>query len=81
MTTRLSTKGQLIIPRAIRARQGWRAGTRLLIEERGDHVVLRGVAEPPRTRLEDLLGCTGYKGPKRSLADMEAAIARGARRR
>jgi AbrB family looped-hinge helix DNA binding protein len=81
MTTRLSTKGQLIIPRAIRARQGWRAGTRLMIEDRGDHVVLRGVAEPPRTSLEDLVGCTGYKGPKRSLADMAAAIARGAKRR
>lgn len=81
MTTRLSTKGQLIIPRAIRARQGWRAGTRVVIEDRGDHVVLRALAEPPRTRLEDLVGCTGYRGRRRSLAEMDAAIARGASRR
>jgi AbrB family looped-hinge helix DNA binding protein len=81
MTTRLSTKGQLIIPRAIRSRQGWRAGTRVVIEDRGDHVVLRGLTETPRTLLEDLIGCTGYRGRRRSLSEMEAAIARGARRR
>jgi AbrB family looped-hinge helix DNA binding protein len=79
MTTRLSTKGQLIIPRAIRSRQGWRAGTEILLEDRGDHVVLRAVAAPPPTRLEDLVGCTGYRGRRRSLREMEAGIAKGAR--
>ncbi len=35
----------------------------------------------PETTLEDLVGCTGYHGPRKSLAEMEAAIARGARQR
>jgi AbrB family looped-hinge helix DNA binding protein len=78
MQVRLSTKGQLIIPRQIRASRGWRAGTRLRIEERGDHVALLPVlAEAGSVSLEDLIGCTGYSGPRRSLADMQAAIARG----
>jgi hypothetical protein len=33
----------------------------------------------PETTLEDLLGCTGYRGPAHSLEEMEAGIAAGAR--
>jgi AbrB family looped-hinge helix DNA binding protein len=79
--TRLSTKGQLIIPKEIRERHGWTAGTELLVEDRGDQVVLRQARDLPVTTLEDLAGCIDYTGPARSLEDMEAAIARGARER
>jgi AbrB family looped-hinge helix DNA binding protein len=79
--TRLSTKGQLIIPKDIRERHGWTAGTELLVEDRGDTVVLRRAEDLPITTLEDLVGCAGYRGPARSLKDMEAGIARGARER
>ena len=79
--TRLSTKGQLIIPRAIRVRRGWRAGAELVIEERGDDVILRLAAEPAETRIEDLVGCTGYRGRRRSLREMKEGIAKGAQRR
>lgn len=79
MTTRLSTKGQLIIPKDIRDRHGWVAGMELLIEERGDGVVLRPVQELPETTLDEIMGCTGYRGPRHSLEEMEAAIAKGAR--
>lgn len=79
MTTRLSTKGQLIIPKEIRDRYGWEAGVELEIEDQGDHVVIRRAESMPETTLEELVGCAGYQGPRRSLADMEAAIAKGAR--
>lgn len=79
MTTRLSTKGQLIIPKEIRDRYGWEPGVELEIEDRGDHVVVRRVESLPETRLEDLVGCAGYRGPRRSLEEMEEAIAKGAR--
>ena len=80
-TTRLSTKGQLIIPKEIRERHGWTAGTELIVEDHGSSVVLRQVEDIPATSLDDLVGCTGYRGPARSLEEMEAAIARGARER
>ncbi|HEY0553460.1 MAG TPA: AbrB/MazE/SpoVT family DNA-binding domain-containing protein [Thermoanaerobaculia bacterium] len=79
--TRLSTKGQLIIPKEIRERHGWTAGTELSVEDFGDSVVLRRVQDLPVTTLEDLVGCAKYKGPSLSLQDMEAGIARGARKR
>ena len=80
-TTRLSTKGQLILPKDVRDRHGWRPGTELEVEDAGTAVVLRPVERLPETRLEELVGCTGYSGPRRSLEEMEAAIAHGARER
>lgn len=80
-TTRLSTKGQLILPKEVRERHGWEAGTVLEVVERGDAVLIRSVEALPETRLEDLLGCTGYRGPARTIDEMHAAIEREARRR
>lgn len=79
--TRLSTRGQLVIPKSIRDRHGWAAGAQLSVEDAGDHVILR-VAEGGAGQAlpESLLGCAGYHGPRRSLRDMEAAIAKGAAR-
>lgn len=78
-TTRLSTKGQLILPKEIRDQHGWRPGTELEVEDRGDVVVLRAAGDVPETRLEDLVGCAGYAGPAKSLEEMAEGIARGAR--
>ena len=77
---RLSTKGQLVVPKEIRERHGWSAGIELVLEDLGDRVVLREVQVLPETRLEDLIGCTGYRGPARTLQEMDAGIAEGARR-
>ncbi len=79
MTSQLSTKGQLIIPKQIRDRHGWRSGTKLEFEDRGECVVVRLADAAPETTLDELFGCTGYQGPRRSLEDMEAAITKGAR--
>jgi AbrB family looped-hinge helix DNA binding protein len=74
MKARLSSKGQIVLPKLLRDRRGWEAGTTLEVEEVPEGVLLRSVAELPAASIEDLLGCTGYRGPRRSLADMEAAI-------
>ena len=81
MGTKLSTKGQLIIPLEVRQRHRWRAGTELLVEDHGTHVVLRAAPEVPKTRIGELLGCADYRGPRRSLEEMERAIEHGARSR
>lgn len=80
-SVRLSTKGQLVVPKEIRERHGWTEGMELVLEDQGDRVVLRLARQFPETTLEDLVGCTGYKGPAKSLEDMEAGIALGARAR
>jgi AbrB family looped-hinge helix DNA binding protein len=62
LRVRLSTKGQLVVPREIRERHGWSAGAELIFEDQGDRVILRQVENLPPIRVEDLIGCTGYRG-------------------
>lgn len=80
-STRLSAKGQVVIPKAIRDASGWHAGLELVAEATHDGVVLRPRALTRSRVAEDLLGCTGYKGPRRSLAEMDGAIEREAKSR
>jgi len=80
-TTRLSSKGQVIIPKAIRDGHGWRAGTTFEIEETPDGILLRPQRIAPRTTIEDVFGCLAYDGPTISIEDMNEAVAAEARRR
>ena len=77
-TTRLSSKGQLILPKSVRDAHGWDSGVEFVVEDRPEGVMLRpALARFAPTRLEDVIGCTGYKGPAKSLEDMALAIAKG----
>ena len=71
----------MIIPKAVRRAHGWQAGVELIVEGRGDRVILRPARPLPRTEVDEVRGCTGYRGPRRSLEEMEAAIAKGAQGR
>ena len=78
--TRLSSKGQVIIPKAVRDRQGWKAGTELEVEDWGDAVVLRPARPFPPTTVEEVFGCLKYGGPPVTIEEMDEAVAREARR-
>ncbi|MEM9554515.1 MAG: AbrB/MazE/SpoVT family DNA-binding domain-containing protein [Acidobacteriota bacterium] len=77
-STRLSTKGQVIIPKEIRDRQGWTSGTQLTVRELDGGVELRALPGPDQPSLRDLAGCLHTDGPPKTLADMEEGIRRGA---
>lgn len=79
MRTRLSSKGQLVLPKEVRAKQGWKEGTEIEVEETPGGVLLRLRDSACGSSLPELLGCTGYLGPRVSVERMGAAIARGAR--
>ena len=81
LTTTLSTKGQLILPQAIRRDRNWNAGTRLVVEDTADGVLLRRAAVFAQTLPEDVFGSLAYAGPAKSLGDMDAGVAAEARRR
>jgi len=80
-TTKLSSKGQLVLPRAIRAARRWKPGTELAVEDRPEGGLLRPLKPFAETRLDEVIGSAGYKGPRKTLKDMENAILREARRR
>ena len=81
LTTTVSTKGQVILPKAICQTLGWRAGTRLVVENRPEGVLLRPEPAFAETRPEDVLGCLAYDGPPKSVPDMQAGVLAEARRR
>lgn len=72
MKTTLSSKGQIAIPRQIRQIHGWGAGVSFAIIDEGDELVLKPVTKKKSTTLEEVVGCAGYTGPKKWLAEMDA---------
>jgi AbrB family looped-hinge helix DNA binding protein len=81
MRARVSSKGQLVLPASIRRARGLSAGSEVEIEEVPGGILLRLIRGPAEVSLDDLLGCTGYRGPRKTLKDMEEAIRKGARGR
>jgi AbrB family looped-hinge helix DNA binding protein len=80
-TTRLSTKGQIVLPQSIRVARAWKPGTEFTVEETADGILLRPAPLFPRTKLEDVVGFLRYKGKPKTIAQMDAAIGREVKRR
>lgn len=76
-TTKLSSKGQVILPKHIRTAHKWQAGVEFSVEDTPDGVLLRPLKSFKPTRLEDVIGCAGYTGPAKTIEEMDAAIATG----
>lgn len=81
LTTILSTKGQVILPKAIRERLRWSTGTELIVEETTEGVLLKSKPAFVVSRPEDVFGSLHYKGRTKSIAEMKAAIAGEVKRR
>lgn len=84
-TTLLSSKGQVIIPKALREARHWRAGTRLQVEETSEGLLLKTIASDEKVPLaEGLMAIRkqiAYRGTAVSVDDMHAAIVREAARK
>lgn len=58
---RLSTKGQIILPKSIRDSREWGPGMEFTIEPAGNGILLRPVGRFPNTGIEDVAGCLKSK--------------------
>jgi AbrB family looped-hinge helix DNA binding protein len=81
LTTTLSTKGQVILPSEIRRRRRWDAGTRLVVEDTPDGVLLKPAPLFRPTQPEEVFGCLTHQGAPKSIEEMNAGIEAEARRR
>jgi len=72
--TKLSSKGQIVLPKTLRDAHKWRPGTEFAIEDAKDGLLLRPLRLFPPTRLEDVIGCLPYKGKPKTLSQMNKAI-------
>lgn len=74
---KLSSKGQIVIPKAIRAAHQWEVGQKLELINTGDGILLRVKPPFPQTSLETVAGILKYTGNPKSLEEMQAAIKQG----
>lgn len=81
ITTVVSTKGQVILPKAIRDQRHWAPGTRLIVEVTPDGVLLSAAPAFAETSIEAVFGSMRHDGQALSLEEMDAAIAEEAKRR
>ena len=81
LVTIVSTKGQVILPKPIRQRRDWDVGTRLLVEETPEGVLLKQIPTFPQTRPGDVFGMLPSAGGPKTLEDMDAAVLAEGRRR
>jgi len=75
--TKLSSKGQVIIPKPVRTAHDWKIGQELVVIEMGDGILLRPRTPFNTTNIRDVASCLKYSGKAKSLDEMEDAIREG----
>ena len=80
-TTRLSTKGQIVLPKTMCTSRAWKRGTEFTVEETGDGIHLRPAGAFPEVGLDQVVGCLRSKRGSRTSAQMSSAIRREVMRR
>lgn len=77
-TTRLSSKGQVIIPKIFRNRYNWNSGQKLNVIDTGDGILLKPSRPFKKTEIEQVAGILKYSGKPISIDQMNEAIKKGA---
>lgn len=76
-TTKLSSKGQVIIPKPIRAAHHWETGQELVVIDLGDGILLKPKTPFAVTDINEAASCLKCGGPAKSIDDMNRAIQKG----
>tara|TARA_R100001129_G_C5135230_1_gene194316 strand:+ start:227 stop:490 length:264 start_codon:yes stop_codon:yes gene_type:complete len=79
-TTKLSSKGQVIIPKHIRESHHWDSGLELQVIEFEGGVLLKPTAAFVATSINDVAGCLTYTGAAKTDQDIDAAMKKAARK-
>ncbi len=77
-TTRMSSKGQVVIPEEIRDRLGFRSGTQFVVVGDRDVVILKAISAPSMKEFDNLIMRARQQARKSGLkkSDVEAAVAK-----
>lgn len=75
-TTRLSSKGQVVIPEEIRKALGLETGARFVVLSEGDFVLLKRIDAPPRSEVRALTAKVQRRARKAGMkrADIQRAV-------
>ena len=75
-TTRMSSKGQVVIPEAIRKALGLDAGSEFVVVAEGDVVILKTIQPPPMSDFDDIVKEARRQSRRAGMkrTDVQAAI-------
>jgi AbrB family looped-hinge helix DNA binding protein len=76
-SVKLSSKGQVIIPKPIRDTYHWETGQELQLIDTGNGILLQPKAPFVESALDEVAGCLRSTGKPISIADMDKAVAEG----
>jgi AbrB family looped-hinge helix DNA binding protein len=79
-TTKLSSKGQVIIPKHIRESHHWDTGLELQVIEFEGGILLKPKAPFEKTSVSDVAGCLQYTGSRKTDEDIQEAMKQAARK-
>ena len=82
-TTKMSSKGQVVIPEAIRERLGLKPGTQFLVVAGKDAVILKAITPPSMDEFDELLADARRQARRAGLKrpGIAEAIARARKKR
>ncbi len=82
-TTRMSSKGQVVIPEEVRDRLGLRSGTQFVVVGDRDVVVLKAISPPSMKEFDRLIAHARQQTRRSGLrgSDVDVAVTKGRGRR
>lgn len=77
-TTKMSSKGQVVIPEAIRKKLGLKSGDQFVVTGNKDVVILKSISPPSLDEFDDLIAEARRQARKAGMkrSDIAAALAR-----
>lgn len=78
-TTKISSKGQVVIPKGLRMARQWGTGQELVVTLTDEGLLLTPKAPFPSTVLDDVAGCLPVTGPAKTEQDIGTALKRAAK--
>ena len=79
-TTKLSSKGQVIIPKLVRKTHHWETGLELVVIDTGDGILLKPKAAFTTTTLGKVAGLLKDRVCAKTDAEIEVAVKQGTRK-
>lgn len=78
ITTTLSSKGQMVLPKALRDQKRWQAGTRLVLKDMPDGILITPERAEQTYTVDDIIGILRHDGSLVTIEQMNEAGPKGA---
>jgi AbrB family looped-hinge helix DNA binding protein len=79
-TVKLSTNGEVVLPKSLLEAHRWKPGTEFVVQERDGGILLVPKVGTRSRTWSSVLGCLPYSGRRKSIREMDEAVAAEARK-